>query len=98
MNSTIRSELPARIDVAAEEATDLIRSPAEIEALPLLEREAVIDSVALGVGRIYLVCAGVFVVGLVIALFLPERPQRMRAGLSDALEEQQTADTRTPRV
>ena len=88
LNSTIRSELPARIDVVAEEATDLIRSPSEIEALPLLERQAVIDSVALGVGRIYLVCAGVMAAGFVLALFLPERPLRLRAGLSDAMEQQ----------
>ena len=80
-----------RIGVPADEATDLIRSPEEIQALPPIERQAVIDSVALGVGRVYLVCAGVFAIGFVLALLLPERPLRLRAGLSDAME-QQSAD------
>jgi EmrB/QacA subfamily drug resistance transporter len=60
----------------------------KIQALPAIERQAVIDSVALGVGRIYLVAAGVFVVGLLLAFLLPERPLRQRAGLSDAMEQQ----------
>lgn len=97
LNSTIRSEIPKRIDVDAAGASDLIRSPAEIQALPLVERQAVIDSVAIGVGRIYLVCAGVMAVGFVVALLLPERPLRTRAGLSDAMEEQsaKAASSRT---
>ncbi len=87
LNSTIRTEIPARIEVAASEAADLIRSPGEIQAMPVVERQAVIDSLAIGVGRIYLVCAVVMVVAFVTALMLPERPLRTRAGLSDALEE-----------
>lgn len=87
LNATIRQEIPARIDVDAAGASDLIRSPEEIQALPLVQREAVIESVAIGVGRVYLVCAGVMAVGFVISLLLPERPLRARAGLSDALEE-----------
>ena len=46
-----------------------------------------VDSLASGVGQIYLVCAGVMVVGLIAAILMPERPLRQRAGLSDALEE-----------
>ena len=46
---------------------------------------------ASGVGRVYLVCAGVMVVGLVASILMPERPLRPRAGLSDALEEAATA-------
>lgn len=87
LNTTIRREIPARIDVDPSEATGLIRSPAEIQALPPLERQAVIESVAIGVGRIYLVCAAVMAVGFVISLLIPERPLRTRAGLSDAMEE-----------
>ena len=87
LNTTIRSEIPARIDVDPTEASGLIRSPAEIKALPLVERQAVIESVAIGVGRIYLVCALVMAAGFVISLLLPERPLRTRAGLSDAMEE-----------
>ena len=34
LNSTIRSEIPARIGVAPDEAAGLIRAPAEIAALP----------------------------------------------------------------
>ena len=91
LNAAIRSEIPARLDVTAEEASDLIRSPSEIEALPVIERTAVIDSVAIGVGRVYLICAGVMAVGFVVALLLPERPLRARAGISDAMEQQQPA-------
>ena len=91
LNSTIRSEIPARIGVAADEAAGLIRSPEDIAALPDAPRQAVIDSVALGVGRIYWVCAGAMVVAFVVALLLPERPLRLRAGLSDAMESQAAA-------
>ena len=96
LNSTIRSEIPKRIDVDATAASDLIRSPAEIQALPLAERQAVIESVAIGVGRIYLVCAAVMAVAFAVALLLPERPLRTRAGLSDAMEEQSAARGQTP--
>lgn len=97
MNATIRTEIPALIDVDADGAADLIRSPEEIEALPLIERTAVIESVAAGVGRVYLLCALVMAAGWVAALFLPERPLRNRAGLSDAMEQQSSvSSTATP--
>ena len=95
LNSTIRSEIPARLGIDADQASDLIRSPMEIEALPAVQRMAVIDSVAIGVGRIYLVCAGVMAFGFVVALLLPERPLRTRAGLSDAMEQQATPEPST---
>ena len=91
LNSTIRSEIPARLGVGADRAGDLIRSPDEIRALPTDQRIAVIDSVAMGVGRIYLVCAAVMAFGFVVALVLPERPLRTRAGISDAMEQQTAA-------
>ena len=87
LNSAIRTEIPARLDVDADAASDLIRSPDEIQLLPVVERNAVIDSVAIGVGRVYLVCALVMAAGFVVALLLPERPLRDRAGISDAMEE-----------
>lgn len=87
LNATIRAEIPVRLDVTADQAADLIREPKQIQALPDLSRAAVVDSVALGVSRIYLVCAGVMVVGFIAAVLLPERPLRTRAGLSDAMEE-----------
>jgi EmrB/QacA subfamily drug resistance transporter len=86
LNSTIRTEIPARIGVAPDEAAGLIRAPAEIAALPDDARQAVVDSVALGVSRIYWICAAAMVCALVVALVLPERPLRTRAGLSDAME------------
>ncbi|MEN9646981.1 MAG: hypothetical protein RL238_3650 [Actinomycetota bacterium] len=86
LNATIRTELPARLGVAPDEAAGLIRSPAEIAALPDEARQAVVDGVALGVSRIYWICAAVMVVGVVLALVLPEKPLRQRAGLSDAME------------
>jgi Na+/melibiose symporter-like transporter len=87
LNSTIRSEIPKRLDIAADDAATLIRSPDDIKALPDAARHADVDSVALGVARIYLVCAFVTVAAIVAALLLPERPLRLRAGLSDRLEE-----------
>lgn len=88
LNSTIRAEIPDRLDISSDAAADLIRRPEDIEALPPASRTAVVDVLALGVGRIYLVCAGVMVVGLFASILLPERPLRPRAGLTDAMEEQ----------
>ncbi len=88
LNSTIRSEIPARLGIDADRAGDLIRSPDEIQLLPANQRIAVVESVAIGVGRIYLVCAGVMAFGFIVALLLPERPLRERAGISDAMEQQ----------
>jgi len=97
LNATIRREIPARLDVAAEEAANLIRSPREIAALEPAAREAVIDSVALGVSRIYVICASVMVCAIVLAVLLPELPLRMRASLSDAMEQQSsTPGTASP--
>lgn len=86
LNTTVRSELPRRIGVAADQAAGLIRSPSQIEALPADTRQAVIDTIALGVSRIYWICAGLMVCAVIGAILLPERPLRTRAGLSDALE------------
>ena len=86
LNSTIRSEIPARIGVAPDEAANLIRSPKEIAALADLPRQAVVDSVALGVSRIFWLCAILMMLAIIVAVALPEIPLKMRAGLSDALE------------
>lgn len=91
LNATIRSEIPRLTGVPADEAADLIRSPAEIAALPDATRQAVVDSVALGVSRIYWICAAAMVGALICAIVLPERPLRNRAGLSDAMEEKAAA-------
>ena len=88
LNATVRAEIPDRLGVNPDDAASLIREPAEIEALPAASRAAVADTLALGVGRIYLVCAVVMVVAFVACVLLPERPLRPRAGISDALEEQ----------
>jgi EmrB/QacA subfamily drug resistance transporter len=88
LNTTIRSEIPRRVaGVAADEAASLIRSPGDIASLPDEQRQAVVDSLALGVSRIYWICAAVMAVAVFVALALPERPLRNRAGLSDAMEE-----------
>ena len=87
LTGTVRSEIPQRLGISADEAAGLIREPDDIAALATASREAVVDSLASGVGQIYLVCAGVMVVGLIAAILMPERPLRQRAGLSDALEE-----------
>jgi MFS family permease len=86
LNGSIRSDIPARTGIPAEKATSIIRSPKEIAALPAETRQAVVDAVANGVGRIYFWCAVVMLVGVAVAAWLPEIPLRARAGLSDALE------------
>lgn len=86
LNSTIRSEIPKRTGIEAAKASGLIRSPKEIAKLPAVSRQAVVDAVATGVGRIYLGCALVMLCAIAIGFWLPEWPLRSRAGLSDALE------------
>jgi MFS family permease len=87
LNSTIRSEIPARTGIAADKASTLIRSPEEIQKLADIPRQAVVDSVALGVSRIYWCCVAIMAIGFFLALVLPEIPLKQRAGLSDALEK-----------
>lgn len=86
LNSTIRSEIPARTGIAAEKASSLIRSPQDIQKLVDVQRQAVVDSVAIGVSRIYWCCVAIMAIGFLIALVLPEIPLKQRAGLSDAME------------
>lgn len=86
LNSTIRSEIPKRIGIAADQASSIIRSPEEIQQLPAASKQAVVDSIAMGVSTIYYVCAAVSVVALVFAFRLPEKELGGRAGLSDAME------------
>ncbi len=91
LNATIRSELPARLGISADAASDLIREPSSIAALPAASRDAVAETLASGVGQIYLVSALVMVVGLIASILMPEHPLRPRAGLSDALEQVKSA-------
>lgn len=93
LNATIRREIPARLGISADEASDLIREPSSIAALPSASRDAVVETLASGVGQIYLVAALVMVVGLIASILMPEQPLRPRAGLSDALEQAATAST-----
>ncbi len=87
LTATVRREIPNRLGVTPDEAVSLIRAPSDIAALPDASREAVVESVASGVGTIYLVCTGIMIVGFVAVLLMPERELRPRAGISDALEE-----------
>jgi MFS family permease len=86
LNSTIRSEVPSRTGIAADDVATLIREPREIKALPVVQRDAIVDGIALGVSRIFWCCVGIMVIGFLIALVLPEVQLKKRAGLSDALE------------
>ena len=90
LNATIRREIPARLGISPDDASDLIREPSTIEALPSASRDAVVEAVATGVGQIYLVSALVMGVGLIASILMPEQPLRARAGLSDALEQVST--------
>ncbi len=86
LNSTITQELPKKLGIPADQALKLIRSPEEIKKLPLPERTAVVEAIALGVSYIYWLCVILAVCTLIASVLLPEKPLRMRAGLSDALE------------
>lgn len=86
LNSTIRSEVPSRTGIEPDKVATLIRAPQEIKALPPIQRDAIVDGIALGVGRIYWCCVAIMVIGFFIALVLPEVQLKKRAGLSDALE------------
>ena len=91
LNSTIRAEIPKRITIDPDQASSLIRSPEQISALPLASKQAVIDSLALGVSRIHWLCAAAMVIALLFAIILREQPLRLRAGLSDAMEKNESA-------
>jgi EmrB/QacA subfamily drug resistance transporter len=86
LNTTIRTEIPRLTGLEPSKASTIIRSPKQIASLPDATRQAVVDSVATGVGRIYFWCSMVMVVAIAVALWLPEIPLRARAGLSDAME------------
>jgi MFS family permease len=91
LNYTIRSEIPKRISIDPDKASSLIRSPEEISALPLASKQAVVDSLALGVSRIHWLCAATMVIAFLLAVILREQPLRLRAGLSDAMEKNESA-------
>ena len=93
LNSTIRSEIPKRITIDPDNASSIIRSPEQISKLPLASKQAVIDSLALGVSRIYWLCAATMVIAFLLAVILREQPLRLRAGLSDAMEKNESATT-----
>jgi hypothetical protein len=93
LNSTIRSEIPKRIPIEPDKASSIIRSPEQIASLPLASKQAVVDSLAMGVSRIYWLCAGTMVIALLLAVILREQPLRLRAGLSDAMEKAESATT-----
>lgn len=87
LNRAVRSELPARLGVSADEATDLIRAPEQIEALDPSTRDAVIDALTTGISHIFWLAAGAAALGLVLSFFLPELPLRDKAGITDAMTE-----------
>jgi EmrB/QacA subfamily drug resistance transporter len=87
LNSTIRSEIPKRITITSDKASTIIRSPKQIGSLPPASKQAVVDSLAMGVSRIYWLCGATMVIALLLALILREQPLRLRAGLSDAMEK-----------
>jgi EmrB/QacA subfamily drug resistance transporter len=87
LNLSIRHDLPSKTGLDPDRAVKLIRAPAQIKALPTDTRRAVIDSIASGVGRIYLVAGLLVLVAIGWALLLPELALRDKAGISEALAE-----------
>jgi EmrB/QacA subfamily drug resistance transporter len=88
LNTMIRADLPERTGLSADEAVELIRTPAEIAALPEASRTAVVEVLANGVGMIHLVAAAIMVCGVVFAVRTPEIPLRTSAGITERLAEE----------
>jgi EmrB/QacA subfamily drug resistance transporter len=88
LNKTIRAELPRRTGMTAEEGVALIKEPAKIAALPVQLRDAVVDAISTGVGRIQLLAGLCILIGIGWALAMPELPLRNTAGLSGALKSE----------
>jgi hypothetical protein len=65
LNSTVRSSLPERLGISADAAGDLIRAPKQIRALPGGIRQAVVDTFATAVSRVYWVAAGAMAIAVV---------------------------------
>jgi len=87
LNTTIRSEIPKRVpSLVPDKASSIIRSPEQIKNLPFVSKQAVVDSLAMGVSRIYWICGGIMIIAFLLSLILRELPLRLRAGLSDAME------------
>lgn len=85
LNSTIRTDVPKRVDITASAAVDLVRKPSEIQALPAGTRSAVIDAVATGVGRVFLLGAVLYAIGVYWAWTTPELPLRRVASVSQTM-------------
>ena len=86
LNKTIRSEIPRRTGMRADEAVSLLREPKKIAALAPDLREAVVHAVATGVGRIQILSVLCMVGGIAWAVAMPELPLRNRSGLSEVLQ------------
>jgi EmrB/QacA subfamily drug resistance transporter len=88
LNKTIRAEIPKRTGMRAEQGIALIREPKKIAALAPDLREAVVNAISTGVGRIQVLSTLCMVVAVFWAIGMPELPLRNRAGLSDALQSE----------
>ena len=83
LNTTIRSSVPKRVPITAEQAVKLVRKPSEIRALPAETSRAIVDAVSRGTGRIYLFAGVLYLVALFWAWFMPELPLRRVAGINE---------------
>ena len=85
LNKTIRSEIPRRVGITADQSIALLREPEKIASLPTGTRNAVVDAISTGVGRIQIAAALSMVIAIGWALMMPEIPLRNSAGLTDVL-------------
>jgi EmrB/QacA subfamily drug resistance transporter len=85
LNKTIRADLPDRVGITADQGIALIREPLKIKALPTNVRDAVVDAISTGVGRIQIAAAISMTIAIVWAISLPELPLRNKSGLSDVM-------------
>lgn len=89
-NTVLGDQLPRRVPEGALPKGDvsrLLRSPAEIKALPDAVRKGVVDSVSAGTARVFTIAVPIVAVALLLAVILPELPLRTTRGLATAPAE-----------
>ena len=95
MRGQIVRNMPGGVDI---DMRRLVGSPRDIRALPADQRDVVINAVASGVHRLYMVTVPLTIVVLVLAWLMQERELRTASGLDEArnIEAAAAADLDLP--
>lgn len=81
--SRLRADLPAGALGKSQRVSSLIRSPDQIEALPVAIRDVVVQAITSATGRVFLLTTPVVFLGWLLAVSLPELPLRSSNGPSE---------------